>query len=165
MCQGHPNPPPAAGLKRQTGISASVRFSSWCGRTEALVKPLSALSQIIWSARRKPSGPSFASGNRSGLSSGNESGYDFTLILRQHILTEALQAAFAVAVSSPGLTAPPPPRPRQHRFVRGNGLPDQPVQQPAHLGNRQRYQGFIPFLLSPILPPKYSSACRRTTAK
>ena len=86
------------------------------------------------------------------------------LVLQQQILTEALPAAFVVAVSSPGLMAPPP-RPRQHRFVRGNGPPDQPVQQPARLGNPQRYQGFIPFLLSPFLPPKHSFARRLTTAK
>ena len=46
------------------------------------------------------------------------------LVLQQQILTEALPAAFVAAVSSPGLMAPPP-RPRQHRFVRGNGPPDQ----------------------------------------
>ena len=42
------------------------------------------------------------------------------LVLQPQILTEALPAAFVVAVSSPGLMAPPP-RPRQHRFVRGMG--------------------------------------------
>ena len=54
------------------------------------------------------------------------------------------EAAFVMAETGSGLMAPPPSGPLQYRFRLGSGLPDQAVQQPAHLGNRQRYQGFIP---------------------
>ena len=65
----------------------------------------------------------------------------------------------------PGLVAAASLRPRQDRIRRGSGMPDQPVEQTMHLGNRQGYQGFIPFLLSPSLPPEHSFACRLTNAK
>ena len=87
------------------------------------------------------------------------------LVLQSQILAEVFQAALVVAVAGPGLVAPPPTGPCQHRFVREDRLPDQPVQQPAHLGNRQRYQGFIPPWFSPFLPLKQALACCRTTAR
>ena len=64
------------------------------------------------------------------------------LVLQPQIESEA---AFVMAEAGSGLMAPPPSGPLQYRFRRGSWLPDQAVQQPAHLGNRQRYQGFIPF--------------------
>ena len=74
------------------------------------------------------------------------------LVLQPQILAEVVEAALVVAVAGPGLMAPPPPGPRQHRFVQRHWPPDQPVQQSAYLGNRQRYQGFIPLRFSPFLP-------------
>ena len=74
----------------------------------------------------------------------------FSLVLQPHILAEVLEAALVVAVAGPGLMAPPPPGPGQHRFVQRHRPPDQPVQQPAHFGNRQRYQGFNPLRFSPL---------------
>ena len=53
-----------------------------------------------------------------------------------------------MAVAGPGLMAPPPPGPGQHRFVQRHWPLDQSVQQSAHLGNRQRYQGFNPLRFS-----------------
>ena len=87
------------------------------------------------------------------------------LVLQPHILTEVLEAALVVAVAGPGLVAPSPPGPRQHRFVQRHWPPDQPVQQSAHLGNRQWYQGFIPLRFSPFFPSKQALAFCRTTAR
>ena len=56
-----------------------------------------------------------------------------------------------MAMADPGLMVPSPPGPGQRRFGPRHWPPDQPVQQPAHLGNRQRYQGFIPLRFSPFL--------------
>ena len=67
--------------------------------------------------------------------------HDLFLVLQPQIEGEA---AFVMAETGSGLMAPPPSGPLQYRFRLGSGLPDQAVQQPAHLGNRQRYQGFIP---------------------
>ena len=91
--------------------------------------------------------------------------HGYVIVLQPQILVEVFQAALVVAVAGPGLVAPPPTGPRQHRFAREDRLPDQPVQQPAYLGNRQRYQGFIPPWLSPFLPLKQALACCRTTAR
>ena len=74
------------------------------------------------------------------------------LVLQPHILAKVSETALVVAVAGPGLMAPPPSGPRQHRFVQRHWPPDQPVQQSAYLGNRQRYQGFIPLRFSPFLP-------------
>ena len=70
-------------------------------------------------------------------------------VLQPQILIEVLQAAFVVATLGPGLVAAPL-RPSQYRIRRGSGMPDQPVEQATHLGNRQRYRGFFPFLLTPF---------------
>ena len=68
-----------------------------------------------------------------------------------------------VAAAGSCLVSPPPPGPRQHRIVRRVGLPDQPVDEPSHFRNRQRYQGLIPVRLSPLLPQLPALACCRTT--
>ena len=75
-----------------------------------------------------------------------------SLVLQSQILAKVSETALVVAVAGPGLMAPPPSGPRQHRFVQRHWPPDQPVQQSAYLGNRQRYQGFIPLRFSPFLP-------------
>ena len=54
-----------------------------------------------------------------------------------------------MATLGPGLVAAPL-RPRQYRIRRGSGMPNQPVEEATHLGNRQRYRGFFPFLLIPF---------------
>ena len=54
-----------------------------------------------------------------------------------------------MATLGPGLVAAPL-RPRQYRIRRGSGMPNQPVEEATHLGNRQRYRGFFPFLLTPF---------------
>ena len=87
------------------------------------------------------------------------------LVLQPQILAEVLEAALVVAAAGPGLMAPSPPGPGQHRFVQRHGPPDQPVQQAAHLGNRQWYQGFIPLRFSPFFPLKQALAFCRTTAR
>ena len=87
------------------------------------------------------------------------------LLLQPQILTEVLAAALVVAAAGPGLMAPSPPGPGQHRFVQRHGPPDQPVQQAAHLGNRQWYPGFIPLRFSPFFPLKHALAFCRTTAR
>ena len=87
------------------------------------------------------------------------------LVLQPQILTDVLAAALVVAAAGPGLMAPSPLGPGQHRFVQRHGPPDQPVQQAAHLGNRQWYQGFIPLRFSPFFPLKHALAFCRTTAR
>ena len=87
------------------------------------------------------------------------------LVLQPQILAKVFQAALVVAAAGPGLMAPSPPGPGQHRFVQRHGPPDQPVQQAAHLGNRQWYQGFIPLRFSPFFPLKQALAFCRTTAR
>ena len=89
----------------------------------------------------------------------------FRLVLQPQILAKVFQAALVVAAAGPGLMAPSPPGPGQHRFVQRHGPPDQPVQQAAHLGNRQWYQGFIPLRSSPFFPLKQALAFCRTTAR
>ena len=69
--------PAADGPKSQTEISASTWCSPCCDGTDTLVNSLSALSQAIWSASQKPSGPSFASVNLTAPT-GNKSGHLFT---------------------------------------------------------------------------------------
>ena len=88
-----------------------------------------------------------------------------SLVLQPQILAKVFQAALVVAAAGPGLMAPSPPGPGQHRFVQRHGPPDQPVQQAAHLGNRQWYQGFIPLRFSPFFPLKQALAFCRTTAR
>ena len=90
---------------------------------------------------------------------------ELALVLQPQILAKVFQAALVVATAGPGLMAPSPPGPGQHRFVQRHGPPDQPVQQAAHLGNRQWYQGFIPLRFSPFFPLKQALAFCRTTAR
>ena len=86
-------------------------------------------------------------------------------LLQPQILAEEFQSALVVAAAGSCLVSPPPPGPRQHRIVRRVGLPDQPVDEPSHFRNRQRYQGLIPVRLSPLLPQLPALACCRTTAR
>ena len=81
--------------------------------------------------------------------------FGFSLVLQSHILAEEFQSALVVAAAGSCLVSPPPPGPRQHRIVRRVGLPDQPVDEPSHFRNRQRYQGLIPVRLSPPFTRSY----------
>ena len=81
------------------------------------------------------------------------------------ILAKVSEAALVVAVAGLGLIAPSPPGLGQYRFLRWVGIPDETVEEPADLGNRQRYQGFIPLRFSPLLPQQPALACCLITVR
>ena len=70
-----------------------------------------------------------------------------------------------MAEAGSGLMTPPPAGPGQGEFRQLFIRPYQAVQQPAHLGHRQRYQCFSPLRFSPFLPLPMALACCRTTAR
>ena len=88
-----------------------------------------------------------------------------SLVLQSQIKVKVSEAAAVVALAGSGLMASSPTGPVQRQFRRSSGLPDQPAQQPAHLGHRERYQACIPIPVSPFLPSVPALACCRTTAR